>query len=808
MLNDLFRTYKKIIILVLILLSGVVFWFYGCHRQKGGGEAAQTWEETRLSESGGKGYHFQTSSLEGNVIFGTRGYMAKHKIVPVLMEISCREDSFTGTLRITLPGIDGKGVSHQSAVSCKKGSKSKVVMEVPGLGDVSWFSFELLDSFGAVRFSEEVICKEKTAKEPSQIRDVYLGVLSSQYAALKYIDEQIMEIDSEEVCVHLVRFLEKDFPVDIRELDCLSAMMIDGFETSSLSKMQRECLFQWVEEKGGTLLLGTGERADMVLSGLKRLLGIRIKKMAEQQYDFSSELSYAGNVRLDSAGLSLSPKWQELSLSSPCSAYEREQGEGKVLLLPYSLGDRTFLQWTGRDQVVQLLMQKCIAEDLSQNRQGDTSLWYIKKALYAFMNARHPNTFYYALFFICYLCALGFFSYYLLRKLKKREYIWEVVPLLALVFTALLLFYSGGRTKTSQQEFSALRVYDASEKKDEYYFLYQNNEGAAESVDLISEIQRVEPLDYSYEVDGVDHSSLQNISRDYTINNARNGFDIVFEETAPGNSYILKCSAGAKKEEEANCFSLNVEAEDTSFGGTVTNVSRWNFNKVVLIRGRQYYVMDEVKPGEEKNIDAQKVSFWTGYKEETAFLGNREEASAIGNMVEYLQQEYILENQQQNTIIAVGITNENKFRLFSGKGELGNHLTLYINRYELPEVEGERCVVNINDSCLDEESRNQALEYDVLEKNETKVTYRFDANKVVWKMFRNRDGFEGTIYAYNYLTGKMDEIFKNEDDVMNCGQLEPYVSDMNRMIFTFCLSKGSDYGGAPVLSVVLKEFES
>ena len=29
MINDLFRTYKKIILLLLVLLCSVVFWFYG-----------------------------------------------------------------------------------------------------------------------------------------------------------------------------------------------------------------------------------------------------------------------------------------------------------------------------------------------------------------------------------------------------------------------------------------------------------------------------------------------------------------------------------------------------------------------------------------------------------------------------------------------------------------------------------------------------------------------------------------------------------------------------------------------------------
>ena len=160
MLNDLFRTYKKIIILILILLCAAFFWFYGCHRQSHGGESAQVWEKTELSESGGTGWHFETESFSGDVVFGTRGYLAKDRTLPVRMEISCAGDAFTGTLKITLPGTDGEGVSYQSAVSCRRGEPGQVVMEVPSLGNVAYFYFEILDSFGGVQFSQRVDARD------------------------------------------------------------------------------------------------------------------------------------------------------------------------------------------------------------------------------------------------------------------------------------------------------------------------------------------------------------------------------------------------------------------------------------------------------------------------------------------------------------------------------------------------------------------------------------------------------------------------------------------------------------------------
>ena len=121
MLNDLFRTYKKIIILVLIILCMIIFWFYGCHRQQHVSESGQTWEEEELS-GGGSGYHFQTELLSGDVVFGTKGYLPQGRTLPVRVNVASGEQDFTGTLKITLPGADNEGVSYQSAVYCRQGA--------------------------------------------------------------------------------------------------------------------------------------------------------------------------------------------------------------------------------------------------------------------------------------------------------------------------------------------------------------------------------------------------------------------------------------------------------------------------------------------------------------------------------------------------------------------------------------------------------------------------------------------------------------------------------------------------------------
>lgn len=806
MLNDLFRTYKKIIFLVLILLCGTIFWFFGCHRQNGNSASKETWEKESLTGTGGYGYRFETDLLEGTVVFGTRGYLAEDKSMPVTVTTKSQKESFAGTIKITLPGEEGGGVAYQSAVSCEQGIARKVQMEIPQLGNVSYFSFEILDQFGSTRLAQIVIPEENRTN--LEEKTVYIGVLCDRYSGLDYLDGQELELYDGSVTVKLVRFNKQTFPVKKQELQALSGILIDSFDTSTLSQTQMECLDQWLNE-GGNLMVGTGEEAVKVLSGLQKSLGIKAGAQEEIRYSFSDSLSSAGNVTINHCNLKLKEKniWNASDWSFPISLYQREFGQGKVSVLTFSLIDDVLNQWTGRDKVTRVLLEDFLTETENNSDADQTSLWYVKKALYAFLNEKMPNTFYYGVYFICYLLVLGFFAYYFLRKIKKREYIWWVVPVIALVFTMGVGIRSRGLVGDSGKEFSAIRVYDPQAGKDDIYFLYQNNEGEGCSVDLVPEVKKVVPLDYSYKTEE-SNSAIRGINENFTINNTKNGYDIVFGEMVPGTSQVLKYSIYPEETQQSDtCFRQNISGDYTSFQGDVTNISSYHFDKVVMVRGNQYKIFDDVSPGQTLYVKEEEVSFWSDFEGENTVFGEEDETSAVGNLMEYLQQKYVNGDGDYDTLLVMGITDENDFSLFADAHTLQNQLTVFINRFALTPVEDADCIININHDCLDEEFQEEALSYDTLEKNETKVIYTFDTTKVVWGMFRNRDSFQGKIYAYNYRTKENELILNDWNEYMNCESLEPYISDMNRMIVTLCLPDDMDYGGAPVLSVFTKSLE-
>ena len=214
MINDLFRTYKKIILLLLVLLCSVVFWFYGCRHQQRSQSEVVEWNKKTIKGTNGYCYKFKTSNCTGTVTFGAAGYVAKDKEMPVTLDIFAAEKDFTGVMKVTLPGENGKGIAYQSAVKCKAGEKEKIVLNVPQLGDPSAICFEIMDSFGVTELSEDVSFSDAKNRNGafSEQAENLIGVLSGQSKELSYLNSLKIGEESDEESVKVVCYSKNSFP--------------------------------------------------------------------------------------------------------------------------------------------------------------------------------------------------------------------------------------------------------------------------------------------------------------------------------------------------------------------------------------------------------------------------------------------------------------------------------------------------------------------------------------------------------------------------------------------------------------------
>ena len=554
---------------------------------------------------------------------------------------------------------------------------------------------------------------------------------------------------------------------------------------------------------GGRLLIAGGQQEDSI-EGIGRCFGITQESVGVSGIHYLNEDNSMQEILLLMSNLTFSEKykWEGYGNFDPEIGYTASVGNGKVSVVRFSFANKAFLQWNMRDQAVCTVLTHFLEKDKT-TESSDTSLWYVKKALYAFMKSQLPNTFYYGVFFIFYILLIVMIAYYYLRKIKKREYIWIVVPVLALFFTVIVLVRSRGMSGNTDSSFSALRVQDNQKEQETIYFLYQSNEGEEGNVNLLPSVKSVVPMDYNYRT--ITGKNVKTSGDDFTINNTRKGFDIAFEDSVPGSSQILKLTGDMENSSPKEVFSQNLSTTYTAFSGDIRNISDNNFSRVILIRENQYVILKNIKAGQKATVSEDMVKSWNHFDEENSVFGTENENTVTGNIMEYIQQTYMNMDKSQQELLIVGITNENDFKLFSDKNVLKNHVTVMVNHFDLKEENAGEKILNINTSCLGQKEENSSIEEDTLEEKKTEVTYVFDRRQDIEALVRNRDDFTGKIYAYNYQTKQKDRILSSVGESMNLDKLESYLSDAGEMLITYQLTSDREYETAPILSLIYKE---
>ena len=808
MLNELFRTYKKIIFAALILMCSIVFWFFGCHRKQPGESGTVSWEKTPF-EQGGYGYSYQIDDLSGTVVYGVKGYTVKDQDIPVNVNMTSAGGDFSGLVKIIVPGSNGGGIAYQSAIQCLKGEESSVELSIPQLGNASYFCFEILDQYGTTLLSKmEIPAYSEWIDPESQAgMQICMGLLSDQHERLSSLDETQIETDSDMVRFRMINLDSSGFPTGRDALNMLSGILVDDFSIRTLDTASLNALKSWLRN-GGRLIVATGEYGKKNLSGLEKELGLSPGEVETERIYFNPASGFTGELGLylNSLTFNNNAGWNMTNWSEPASLYERSYGKGTVYALRFSFTDESILQWNRLDEMTQSLYRHVFATMIEGNADAESGLWSMELALNSFNHSQAPNAFYYGLFFLIYLLTLIFLAYFVLSRMKKREYIWGVVPVVAVLFTLCIIFRSRGTPSQAQSSFSSIRIVDDANLKNDIYFLYQNAEGESMDMNFISTVDQVVPVDFDYAQESTDYTQLAMIQEEYRISNTIKGYDISFSEATPGTVRMLKMTENKSMNygEKTRVFSADIHSDHTTFSGEITNLSRKDFDKVVVIRGNQYWSSSAMKGGSGLTISKEEIRTWSPADDEYV-LTQDEDDSVTQDVLSYVLYRYMKNNNDPGDLIIIGVTLDDNYQLFRTRdASVGNQVSVYANHIDLDLPEKMDCRMDINREFLESDITYDDLLTRVSEEEKVEVEYRFDPNRLVWTMARSQDDFLGKIYAYNYQTKEKDVIFRKPGQVMTLEELEPYLSEMNVMRITYKQSDKAENYNLPILSVWLK----
>ena len=233
---------------------------------------------------------------------------------------------------------------------------------------------------------------------------------------------------------------EKTFPADAESLRFFDMLAVDGFDMSALSDAQKQAFDEWLQA-GGIVLVGGGARAAEDFPFFKAYTGVSAGALERKNVSapLMDALQMSGESLNESATVVTLTGASGQALGEGRLIDVRRIGDGYVLTVGFSLGEKPLAGWLGRAAIWQrvlLASAKTRYQTIVEFRQSgiyDQTEYYANTSVAESIGVKNGEGMFWPLALLgAFILLAGVGGYLILKKLDRREWLWAVVPVLAL----------------------------------------------------------------------------------------------------------------------------------------------------------------------------------------------------------------------------------------------------------------------------------------------------------------------------------------------------------------------------------------
>lgn len=404
------------------------------------------------------------SGISMSVTYGFDNRARGGRYVPVDVTFSnTGNEDFSGNLRLLTMESDYDIYSYEFPADISAGERSETHVYIPIGNRADQLFVSLNDESG-----NQLINRRLRLKFNLDVPELFVGVLSD--TPEKMVSWEGVGIDYGMLRTAEVYFDARTFPENEMGLDMLDVLVISNFRIRDLSTEQSRVLIDWVRS-GGTMILGTGERADDTL-------GRFAPELLEESYDPPTirEVDMGDAYALENPDdATLTIPCLEFSLSGGDVLFSDEEqalvasvvyGRGTIAVAAYDFADID--EFSRRNpSYLDDLLTRILGEDkiisLAQAVYSGNSdqYWSVRDMINTGNVRQLPNVNLYTMEIVIYIFLAGIGIYVFLRQRDMTDYYRRLVVALSLLFT-VIIYFMGMKTRFTDAFFTYARFVETN----------------------------------------------------------------------------------------------------------------------------------------------------------------------------------------------------------------------------------------------------------------------------------------------------------------------------------------------------------
>ena len=697
------------------------------------------------------------SELSVSSTVGVEGRYKYGRYIAVNVRVENKGQDFSGSVQVR---PENSSLVYEESINIAAGTTKELIIPIQN-ENYNYIYTTILDE------KNNEVSQTKNYVSASYVfgdNDVVIGILDDEKNKIKYLSSIDLRINNsfQTKCVDI-----KPEVIDekVQNLDMFDIIVINNFNTSSLLPEQIATLETWVEQ-GGTLIIGTGDQASKTLSGFNQdILPIKINGTSKQMISLLGE-----NLEVEMSHLEVAEKAATGKKGLYRNLYEvLNRGIGKIIVMKYDLEVEPMVSFSKNQE----LWKKILVDEVTSVKLSDERSYY-RNALYNIGGIRRdklPSMSGLLIILLIYIVVVGIVSYFILKKKGKKEYIWVVAPILAIITTSLLygMSLSSRLMPFVQNQLDVITIDESGNASKVSSVVLLNTQGKKLNIreDKQMRIKTFGGDSYYYydeeeERDINEHVRYEGGMINYTKENC-SVYDSTLFISQP--QYAQNPNYTSELCLKGNNYTVNFK-----------NTSDRKIDRLFILYGNSLWDLNEVEVGGEISRELNATGRQFVYDITNKFRQD-EKLADLANILETVADDYMYGSQRYSKPIYLAITNEDKEvpLLVKEGGATDFYYSIVVGKMKLNTLQGDEVTYpydyfspmvenQMGSGWIDESSPimtiYENLEVDLIyyiapECEIENITLGLNP-QMMYDFYYNR--LKGEVQIYNYTSGEYETI--------------------------------------------------